>query len=296
MTSRHAGYREWLAWQFEPPMRFINGLLASLAFIAIAWSVWVPGQEGMLQNLIAEVFGVWLAVVIVGAVLREYQQRREFPAREAALRRVHILYGKLTLFWLALARHGIRSAEIEEDGLSLHEFNPSDPRLEQLVNNINLRGNAPSFLQEPMHVYLNRRAYEIQRRIETICQGYVMYLPPEILRLLGQIEENPLIMTSAGDLEHTISNAMAIVNHFKKEAEPDRPYLVSAVLGQTWHEDFLRNLKQLEEQLEQHAAEAGISFEDRTLPETPRQKKMARLSQLLRKRRDCGQDKGTANG
>ena len=70
--------------QLEPPMSCINRLLIILAIMLFILDVLFPDQQGMFQNLVAEVFGVWLAVVLIGEILRRDREKRELLARYVA--------------------------------------------------------------------------------------------------------------------------------------------------------------------------------------------------------------------
>lgn len=173
-------------------MRFINGLLAVLALIAIAWSVWVPGQEGMLQNLIAEVFGVWLAVVLIGEVMRRHQEGRELPARCVAFKEALHIHGEIAGIWAKAAEHVVaKNPSAFRVGKDTSLFSRD---LANILAQLNLDEEAPVVPSQPWRVYLVNKAAEIKARIDRTLSRHSATLKPEIAASLHAVETSDFLL------------------------------------------------------------------------------------------------------
>ena len=134
--------KSWFHRQLEPPMSFINGGLLIVVMIFVIWCVLVPDQQGMVQNLVAEVFGVWLAVVLIGEILRRDREKRELPTRYVAVHSAYSAFSRAVLLWKSMVQAGYIPARdnglLEDPTVGLF-----DQRLVLIVSRLQL--DAPRF-------------------------------------------------------------------------------------------------------------------------------------------------------
>ena len=227
MTSRWQRIREWYRWQFEPPLNFISIFLWITMLLAIILGVFDPDQQDMYQNLAAEVFGVWLAIVIIGTILRDHQRKKELPARKAALCEAFRIHWRC----MELVSQMIFSAmdpERDSDILASPDVRVFSPEVMHIITELDLDSEAPFFGVPSWRWFIHSRVQAIRDDVRHVLQAYAVYLSPQVLEQLRELDDAPLL----GHIAPMLPDYPEIfeeMRRFMEERVPERPQRLSAV-------------------------------------------------------------------
>lgn len=244
--------RGWSFWrvQTEGVRAWINiGLLgAFIVFILLSLNArqleWQFGGE-LFLNLAAETMGVWLAVVLIGEVMRRDQEKREKPARVAALDRIRVVHHEISRFWMSLVLQAVTVNEHRRVILDLDDLKLFDERLAKAINLLDFNTKTHTRVPEPMSRFVMDQALNIRKRFDTVSLRYANYITPEMAAALDRVEMSPFIQNLSQDVERR----MAQTEDFFAQPHVDMGDLSSSrldiIIGTHWYEDFIPAINEL---------------------------------------------------
>lgn len=162
-------------------------LVVVFALFAFAASEIWPSRSDLWLNLFAEAIGVAFIVVVVENLIRVADQKRSKPARYAAFKETLLIYSRLVALWSQMIQAAYRAESharlLEGDTVRL-----LDPRFGEIVQALNMDGEAPVRPKRSWRYFLKHQVEDIERIIDRCLQRYSAFMEPELIQCLQELE------------------------------------------------------------------------------------------------------------
>lgn len=191
--------------------QFLLGRILFVLGITLIMICFINENRGALAltddskaNLLAEALGVGVAIILADVVFTYANYHRTRPARYAALLDVIKIHQQCCRLWLEMAR----SAKLRLEAENRHDetkflADPQqqflDPRIGALIGHLSLDDGGPAYPQTQWRDYLHRTVCNIQSLIGQAIERYALFLEPDVIELLIELE-NTSLFDVANDL------------------------------------------------------------------------------------------------
>jgi hypothetical protein len=147
------------------------------------------------MNLFCETIGLAFTVIIIDQLVKANEKLKVKPARYAMFRDVYLIYQSCISLLQTMVNEAFdpnRDQEIIGD----KNINFFDSRIGKIIFFLNLENAAPAVPKRSWRAYLTQQASDIEQKIDRCLQRYSIFMDPELIHILQNLERTDFLLFS----------------------------------------------------------------------------------------------------